>query len=133
MVIYKTTVKMHDTDAARVLFFGHQFKMIHDAYELFLERIGFPFAKILRHTNFFVPVVHAESDYKAPLFVGDRLSINVTLAGIGTTSFAITYTVKNQNQKIVGTAKTVHVSVHAKTHKKIPLPPAFRKALIKAR
>src|SRR3989338_7009014 len=125
MLTYKTTVKMHDTDAAQVLFFGHQFKMVHDAYETLLEKIGFPFAKILRTTNFFVPVVHAESDYAAPLFVGDKLAIQVTLEHIGRSSFILNYVIVNQRKNIVGTAKTVHVSVNAKTQKKIPLPPAF--------
>ena len=133
MITYQTTVKMHDTDAARVLFFGHQFKMIHDAYEALLEKMGFPFAKILRTTNFFVPVVHAESDYAAPLFVGDKLSIQVLLEHIGRSSFIVAYVIRNQRKMIVGTAKTVHVSVNAKTHKKILLPPAFRKALMKVR
>ena len=132
MVTYQTTVKMHDTDAARVLFFGHQFKMIHDAYEILLEKIGFSFAKILRNTSFFVPVVHAESDYKAPLFVGDKLTIRVTLEHIGHSSFIVSYIIVNQRKVTVGTARTVHVSVNAKTHKKIPLPSGFRKALTKA-
>ncbi len=133
MVTYHTTVKMHDTDAAKVLFFGHQFKMIHDAYEALLEKIGFSFAKILLKSNFFIPVVHAESDYNAPLFVGDKIAIEVTVKHIGDSSFIIGYILKNNKKGIVGTAKTVHVSVNAKTHKKIPLPLAFRNALLRVR
>jgi len=131
MFTYKTTVKMHDTDAAGIIFFGSQLKMIHDAYEALLESLGFSFAKLLRNFDFFVPIVHAEADYKEPLFVGDRITIAVTLAKIGQTSFIFNFTLRNRKKKIVGTAKTVHVSVDNRTHKKIHLPVKLRKVLTK--
>lgn len=132
MLIYKTIVKMQDTDAAGILFFGSQFKMMHEAYEKFLESIDFSFAKLIRKTSFFLPIVHAEADYKWPLFVGDRITISLRIGRIGQTSFTISYTLLNNKKKIVGLGKTVHVSVNAKNHKKIPLPSPLRRALLKA-
>ena len=129
MITYKTTVKMHDTDAAGILFFGNQFRMVHEAYEVVLETIGMSFADILRKTHFFVPIVHAEADYKLPLLVGDKLTITVRLTKIGKTSFSFDYKIYNQKKNLVGTAKTIHVSVNNRTHKKIPLPPALRRKL----
>ena len=129
MFSYKTTVKMHDTDAAGILFFGNQFKMIHDAYEALLESIGFSFTILLRKTNFFIPIIHAEADYKSPLFVGDLVTIEVTIEKIGHTSFIVNYALRDRRDKLVGTAKTVHVAVNAKSHKKIALPSKFREAL----
>ncbi len=41
MYQYHHKVKLHETDAAGILFFSHQFEMIHDAYESLLEKIGF--------------------------------------------------------------------------------------------
>ena len=35
--IYKTEIRLHDTDAAGPLFFANQFTIIHDAYEQLLE------------------------------------------------------------------------------------------------
>lgn len=132
MFTYKTTVKMYDTDAAGILFFGNQFKWIHEAYEEFLESINFSFSNILK-TDFFVPIVHAEADYKSPLSVGDRITIQVKIEKIGQTSFTVAYNVLDTNNHItVGTAKTVHVTVDKKTRKKIPLPADFRAALTKA-
>ncbi len=129
MISYKTTVKMHDTDAAGILFFGNQFRMIHEAYEVVLETIGMGFADILRKTNFFIPIVHAEADYKFPLFVGDKLTITARLNKVGKTSFTFDYKIHNQRKILVGTAKTVHVSVNSRTHKKIPLPLKLRHKL----
>lgn len=32
MFTYKTQIRLHDTDAAGILFFAQQFEIIHDAY-----------------------------------------------------------------------------------------------------
>ena len=122
MFTYTTTIKLHDTDAAGILFFSNQFKMMHDAYEALIDGWGFGFARLLREKKYFVPIVHAEADYKAPLFVGDCISIDVKIDRIGTTSFAFAYTLHDQFRKLVGTGKTVHVAVDKKTQNKIPLP-----------
>jgi 1,4-dihydroxy-2-naphthoyl-CoA hydrolase len=124
---------MHDTDAAGIIFFGHQFTLIHDAYEYFLESIDFSFAKLLKETNFFIPIVHAEADYKAPLFVGDCLTVKGRLEKIGESSFVIGYEILDTHSTIVGTARTVHVTTNKKTRKKIPLPADFKKALTKVK
>ena len=131
MFTYKTVIKLHETDAAGLLFFSHQFKLIHDAYESLLEKIGYSFALMIRKTDFFLPIVHAESDYKAPLFVGDRVTISVKVAQIGKTSFTFSYELRDAKKKLVGTAKTVHVTIDKKTHTKTPLPAGLRKALTK--
>lgn len=125
MYIYQTKIKLHDTDAAGLLFFSHQFEIIHDAYEALLEKIGFGFAELIRHKDFFLPIVHAESDFKAPLFVGDVIEIQVTVEHIGTTSFTFSYKLLDASQNMVGTAKTVHVTVDKKSQQKVPLPKDF--------
>lgn len=132
MFTYKMTVKMHDTDAAGIIFFGHQFAMVHDAYEEFLESIGFSFAKLLRECDFFIPIIHAEADYHSPLFVGDRLTIKVRISKVGKTSFVADYEICDTKNSVVGNAQTVHVTIDKKTRKKIPLPDKFRQALTKA-
>lgn len=129
MYLYKTKIKLHETDAAGLLFFSHQFKIIHDAYESLLEKIGFGFANLIREKDFFLPIVHAESDYKLPLFVGDVLEIRITVENLGRTSFTFAYELRNARRQIVGTARTVHVTVDKKTRKKIPLPQDMRKKI----
>ena len=128
MYIYKTVIKLHDTDAAGILFFSHQFEIIHDAYESLLEKLGVGFSVLIRKKNYFLPIVHAESDYKAPLFVGDRIAVQVQLAHVGTTSFTFSYKLF-KDKKLVGTARTIHVTTDKKTKKKVPLPPDMRRAI----
>ncbi len=131
MLTYQTKVKLHDTDAAGVLFFSNQFKIIHDAYEALLETVGFGFAGLIRNKDFFLPIVHAESDYKAPLFVGDVLEVRVKVGRVGQTSFTLTYALLNTKQEIVGTGRTVHVAVSKATQQKILLPADLRAKLEK--
>ncbi len=126
MYTYQTKIKLHETDAAGLLFFSNQFKMVHDAYESLLEKIGFGFADLIRNEDFFLPIVHAEADYKKPLFVGDLIEIQVVVDNVGETSFTFAYNLFNTQQEIVGTARTVHVTIDKKSHHKIPLPAARR-------
>ncbi len=128
---YKTIIKLHETDAAGLLFFSQQFKLVHDAYESLLESMGLSFAVLIRRKSYFLPIVHAEADYKAPLFVGDRIAIQVTVDHIGETSFIFAYQLFNEKKQLVGTAKTVHVTTDKRTRKKIPLPAEMRKAIEK--
>ena len=126
MYTYQTKIKLHETDAAGLLFFANQFKLVHDAYESLLENVGFGFAQLLRDKDFFLPIVHAEADYKLPLFVGDVIEIQVTVEKIGDTSFTFAYKLVNHKGELVGTAKTVHVTIDKATHTKIPLPSDMR-------
>jgi 1,4-dihydroxy-2-naphthoyl-CoA hydrolase len=131
MLTYTTTIKLHETDAAGLLFFSHQFKIMHDAYEALLEALGIPFASLIRKKDYFLPIVHAESDYKFPLFVGDRITVEVRVKHLGTTSFTLGYTIKKDKKRIVGAGKTVHVTVNKKSHTKIPLPLQLQRAFMK--
>jgi len=130
MFTYQTKIRLHDTDAAGIIFFANQFKIVHDAYEDLLEEFGWSFEKMLKGTDYFLPIVHAESDYKVPVRVGDKITIAIKVGHIGNTSFSFEYTL-NRGKTLVGTAKTVHVTINQKTRQKIPLPAALRRALTK--
>lgn len=131
MFTYKTQIRLHDTDAAGILFFARQFSIAHDAYEQLLEKLGFSFPTMLKERSYFLPIVHAESDYKSPLFVGDRITITITVGHVGETSFSFEYAIRNQKNVLVGTAKTVHVTINKRSRTKIPLPKEIRRGLEK--
>jgi 1,4-dihydroxy-2-naphthoyl-CoA hydrolase len=128
MFVTQTKIRLHDTDAAGIIFFANQFKIIHDAYEDLLEKFDCSFRKMLGGTDLFLPIVHAEADYLAPVRVGDKIAIGITVGHVGKTSFSFEYTLK-RGKILVGKARTVHVTVSQKTRKKIPLPAALRKKL----
>ncbi len=126
---YETSIKFHETDAAGRLFFAHQLKLAHDAYEAFLQTSGLPLAIIVLDRPYDLPIVHAESDYMAPLFVGDKIRIDLTVERIGNSSFTLAYDFWGQNGRPVGRAKTVHVAVDSKTGETMALPKEIRQLL----
>lgn len=127
--VYETKVQLHDTDAAGILFFGHQFKIAHDVYQAFLESHSFRFKDILSEGKILVPIVHAEADYLRPLAVGDHLSIELSAGKVSTHSFVLNYRLLNAKDELVGTAETVHVTIDRQTQGKIELPVELRSAL----
>lgn len=125
------TIHLHDTDAAGRLYFAHQFRLAHEAYESFMTTLGFPLSDILKAGRFGLPIVRAEADYKASLRVGDEISIEVKPMRIGQTSFTLLSRFVRQGHT-VGRVSTVHVSVDARRGTKRPLPARLRNVLLKA-
>jgi 1,4-dihydroxy-2-naphthoyl-CoA hydrolase len=122
MFEYNTTIKMHETDAAGVLFFANQFKLVHDAYEAFLESQGFAIKDLLTNTAFLLPIVHAETDFKAPLRVGDKVVVRLMVKKTGNTSFTLAHEIYKDGTLLTGAGETVHVCMDKNSAAKIPLP-----------
>jgi 1,4-dihydroxy-2-naphthoyl-CoA hydrolase len=129
MFTYETEIKWHQTDAAGVLFFAHQFTLIHDAYQAMMQSVGFPLTRFLSELNFELPIVHAEADYQIPITAGDHIKICIDPAKFGSSSLSLAYRLINQQGKEVGPAQTVHVAVDKSSQKKINLPSSLASAL----
>lgn len=123
------TVQLHDTDAAGILFFANQLKIVHNFYEAMLKKVGFPFQERFEKKDFFIPIVHAETDFYHALRDGDTVEVRVEIENLGKTSFTLAYSLLLFDGTTAGTAKTVHVTIDPNTWKKIPLPDSFRQAL----
>lgn len=104
-------VRLHDTDAAGLLFFGHLFRHAHDAYESFMTVIGFPLERLIRDGQTRLPLAHAEADYRLPLRHGDPVRVWLRVATLRRRSFAIDYRFINAGDEVAATARTVHVLV----------------------
>ncbi|HPG01198.1 MAG TPA: thioesterase family protein [Kiritimatiellia bacterium] len=125
----ETTVRMADTDAAGVIYFARQLELAHHAFEAFLEDANLGVGHMLAEKDYRIPIVHAESDYRAPLRVGDKLTICLTAQRIGDTSFTLNFRLRDHAFREVGAVKTVHVAVSGDTWKKRPIPAELRAAL----
>ncbi|MBF0618582.1 MAG: acyl-CoA thioesterase [Candidatus Omnitrophica bacterium] len=125
MFTYNTQIFLHHTDAAGRLFFANQFYLIYEAKEKFFDAMGLVIIDMLNHPVLTFPLVHAESDYKAMLAAGDKISISVGIEKLGATSVTFAYTIM-KGDVLAGTAKTVSVCVDKKTQTKCPLPAEWR-------
>ena len=129
MFVYRTQVRLKDTDATGVLYFSEQFKMALEAFEEFLKEKGLPLKQLLEST-YLMPVVHAEADYLAPLMIGDELEILLKVAKIGTSSVTLSYTFHDPVRKIdVGRVEIVHVVVEREKRTSVAIPDFLRKIL----
>ncbi|HCH62811.1 MAG: hypothetical protein CL927_20660 [Deltaproteobacteria bacterium] len=114
------TIRLGHTDAARRMFFARQFDLIHEAYEDWLEANGLPIRTLLEDSDFGLPIVRAESDYRGSLFAGDRVCITITVEGRTERSFTLSYVLRSGDRQ-VGTAKTVHVAVDRASGRSCPI------------
>ena len=125
---YPYSIGLHDSDAAGVVFLASLIRICHQAYEAFLESVGFGLGKIIQERQFGLPVAHVEGDFKRVMRVGDKVEIRLRVAEIGRSSFRVEYEVI-LNNTVAATAATVHVCVNPDTYRARDLPEELRKNL----
>ena len=126
---YRFSIRLHDTDAAGVLFFAHLLRHAHDAYEAFMEQAGFGLVGLIAGAGPHLPLVHAEADFLAPLRHGEQVLIRLSLARLGGSSFILEYEFLGSEGNIRARARTVHVALAPGGGKSVPLPDALRQRL----
>ena len=126
MFTYRRKIRFQDTDAAGVIFFPNQFCFYQEAFEAFLEHIGYDLATVTRKSEYHLPVVHAEADYRVPLRLGDTIDIQLKVTHVGNSSLTFQADILKQGKISAGCVKVVHVCVDARTRKKTPLPKKLR-------
>ncbi len=122
----KTVVKLHDTDAAGIVFFANYFKIAHSAYEAFMKSIGCGLDHILGDSEYIILIAHAEADYSRPLTLGETVNIGMKIERIGESSFILRYEFDDRAGNHVAQVKTVHVAIAKKGSDKIPIPEKVR-------
>lgn len=128
MYTYKTTIKLHQADAAGIVFFVNYFTLAHDAYEAFMESIGYNFSDIIRQTDMLLLIAHAEADYIRSLSPGEKIKVNVKAGKIGHSSYTLEYEILDRDNEPACRLKTTHVAIDKKGSK-IELPDRLRTEL----
>ncbi len=96
----------HHTDSGGVVYYGRYLEFLEEARTEFFAGKGLLIKELIRQGILFV-VARQEIDYKAPAFYGDTLKIDTRLSQEGRVSLEFTYEIKNQNNQIISTAKTM--------------------------
>ena len=114
----KQYVRWGDLDA-----FGH---VNNATYLVYAQEARYAWSKMIE-----MVVARAEVDFIAPIYMGDfNLDIEIWVNKIGTSSFGVTYEMKN-GVELVAVVKTVQVTVSMDTKKSRPLNDAERDFLNK--
>ncbi|MDX1612282.1 MAG: thioesterase family protein [Candidatus Thermoplasmatota archaeon] len=118
-------------DRAGIIYHPHYIDYFHQAYEDFVEELGFDDKNLLADVGVKVPVVNVDVDFRAPVKAGDRLSIEVTVKRLGTSSMTFHFKAREQaTSKLVAEGDVVRVTVD-KAFQATPIPDRFRAALEK--
>ena len=125
---YPYIVKLHDIDAAGVMFFASYFRLFHDAYEGFMAEIGFSLPELLRQGQA-LPLVHSSADFLLPIRHGDSLQIHLRIGRIGDTSFTADYQFVTNGGMQAARLQTRHVLINPENRRPLPLPESLRQAL----
>ncbi len=129
MFIYKTTVRLQDTDATGVIYFSQMQKLCLEAFEEKLKQGGFSLRSLI-DSPYLLPIVHAEADYLSALRVDEEILIYVSVSKRGTSSFTLQYELyKEKTMECAGKASIVHVAVFKEGFKSTPIPECLLKIL----
>lgn len=110
---------MGDTDATGVLYFAAQLSIAVEAFQEMIDMSGISLKKLISEGDYAIPVVHTESNYLAPIYLGDALEVRLTVARTGTSSFTLAYDIARDGA-VVGNVTTTHVAVQGKESMPIP-------------
>ncbi len=117
----KLCTRMHDIDAAGVVFYARYFYFAHNAYEDWLDSRPYTISRIL-DSGRILPIVHTEADFKAPIALNENIVIKLFLTEKREHSFALEYQFYNTQDELKAVIQTVHVCLDANSRKKISLP-----------
>ncbi|MBU8933618.1 MAG: acyl-CoA thioesterase [candidate division Zixibacteria bacterium] len=129
--MYETdiSIRLHQTDAAGVLFFGNYFHVAHDVYEQYMQSIGFDFRSIINELPYLILIVHAECDFHKPVYVADVVRVAMSASKIGHTSFELVYRIKSSETGGEAELKTTHVAIDKQTGRPTRLPEKLKAEL----
>jgi acyl-CoA thioester hydrolase len=119
----RVEVRFRDVDAQ-----GH---VNHAVFFTYLEQCRLLFWRSLTggssSPNARVIVARAECDYRSPLFFGDLVDVELTVASIGRSSFTLAYRLVNPaSGTVVAEARTVMVTYDYNAGRAVPIPDATR-------
>ena len=109
---YSFTTRMHDIDAAGIMFFARFFFHIHDAYEDFLNHHSQSINKIL-NSDIILPIRHTEANFKSPIELNETINIKIFLQKIDQTEFILSYQFVDSSANIRANAHTHHVCLNS--------------------
>ena len=122
-------IRLADTDAAGLLFFSRIYDYAHACYEDFMQQNQLELCDILKQGEFLLPIISSSAEYKQPLSLGQQINISLLVENISTSSFTLAYQFLNQENQLLASVKTVHVSIAMQSKAKIALPENLLKVL----
>ncbi len=121
--LYKTKLctRIHDIDAAGVVFYARYFYYAHNAYEDWLNSRQSNISRLL-DSGRILPIVHTEADFKAPIGLNEDIVIKLFLTEKKEHSFVLEYQFYNTQDQLKAAIQTVHVCLDVNSKSKATIP-----------
>jgi acyl-CoA thioester hydrolase len=124
---FTLTVRYAETDAQGVVHHANYLTWFEEGRSEFLRQQGCSYSDMERN-GFFVIVVKAEVEFRAPSLYEDRITIATTLVKGRGRMLEFSYRATNQDGVLVATGLTCHVVLDAKRHM-VSLPDRYLRLL----
>lgn len=133
--VWSRRLHFREADPAGILFFGNLFSLVHDAYEEYLEHLGFPWEEWFGEKKpYIVPIRQLQAEYQKPLRPGLKTHIGLELVDVGESSYRVQFRVwQKSQQEICCQGHLVLVFADPEKGKKITIPPEIRAKLSRPR
>lgn len=129
MYRYVRKIRVQDTDATGVLYFANLLQIGLEAFEEFMHQKGHKMGEVIKEKKFLYPIVHAEGDFFAPIYLSDEIEVTLSFPKMGTTSFTHA-SVMTRNGEKVGQVSIVHVVYSQEKKQSIPLPETIKNLIL---
>lgn len=127
-------VRFGDIDQAGIVYYPRFFNYFHMIYEDYLRDRVIPLHLLIKERRIGFPIVHVESDFKAPLRYGDACPVELELLKLGGSSLTYRYRIYKetpQGRVLSAEAKIVTACMDLDTSMGIIIPPDLRALLSK--
>lgn len=125
-VVIERRVEWPDTDAAGHYHHSTVVRWVEAAEAVLLRRLG------LAHLFGSTPRVHFEADYRARLWFGDLVRVELRVERVGTASLRYAFTVRGQGEGEAATGRMTIAHSAARASGSTPWPDEVRDLLTKA-
>lgn len=122
MYRHGTTIRMSHTDCAGVMFFPRLLELAHESWEALLTESGIRLWELIQGEGPLLPIVHCEADYRHPMRLGQKITVELSTADRGDRSFRLEYRFVSETGDAIATAQTVHVCVDPASGRATALP-----------
>ncbi|MFN9173729.1 MAG: acyl-CoA thioesterase [Synechocystis sp.] len=125
-------IYLADTDAAGVVYFNQLLQICHETYEAWLADRGLSLQRLIQAGQLGIPLIHAEIDFFAPAYCGDRLEISLQINPVNDHRFICDYQVQRQHPQpmsLIARAQTHHLCIALPARQKCALPPDWQSAI----
>ena len=121
-------IRFRSGDPAGISFFANVYPLAHDAFEDFVQALGFEYKEWFQNPDWATPIRHSSCDYFAPLWPGGTVEIFVRIEKLGESSLTLKYLFNSSGQKCAEVT-LVHTFIDIKKRAKTTIPSVVRDRL----